>query len=95
MGKFTPTPAQEKAFKEVAKAFKKAKKTGLVFYGKSSSLVAYKKNADDYVAELDFQESLGTGFAQIDCLSVLGCLADCGADDYPDYRTYEDQENFS
>lgn len=95
MGKHTPTPAQEKAFKDVVKAFKKAKKLGLVFYGKSGSLVAYNSNADDYLEEVDFNESLGTGFQEVEHLSVLGCITDSGADDYGSYRTYEDLEKYS
>jgi len=94
MGKFTPTEKQEQAFKDVVKAFKKAKRLGLVFYGKSDSLVAYKKNADEYI-ESNFEASLRGGGNQVQKLQARGCLNDCGADDYGRYLTIEDQEYYS
>lgn len=94
MGKFTPTKKQEDAFNDVVKAFAKAKRLGLVFYGKSGSLVAYKKNADDYM-EADFEKSLRGGGNQIENLSAFNCISDSGADDYGCYLTKEDEEKYS
>lgn len=95
MGKFTPTKKQEEAFKEVAKSIKKAKRLGLVFYGKSGSLVAYKANADEYLDEEDLESNLGTGFDQVECISQHGLICDSGADDYGCYRSGEDQEKYN
>jgi hypothetical protein len=94
MGKFTPTKKQEEAFNEVVKAFKKARKTGLVFYGKCGTLVAYKRNADNYI-ESDFELSLRGGGGQIENLSSLGCISDSGADDYGCYLTQGDEDLYS
>lgn len=91
---FTPTLKQEKAFKKVEIAIKKAQKLGLVFYGKSESLVAYTKQADRYIEE-DFDNSLGTGFNQIESISQTGLISDSGADDYACYRTKHDEEMYS
>ena len=94
MGKFTPTKKQEDAFKDVVKAFKKAKKTGLVFYGKQDSIVAYKKNADDYL-DVGLHVCCGTGYSQVECLNSLGCIDDSGADDYGSYLSQEDEDLYS
>ena len=91
---FTPTLEQEKAFKKVETAIKKAQKLGLVFYGKSGDLVAYTKQADKYIEE-DFDNSLGTGLSQVDCISKTGLISDSGADDYACYRTKFDEEMYS
>jgi len=93
MGKFSPTPEQKKAFKDVISVIKKAKKLGLVFYGKSEKLVAYTTKADDYI-EQDFSNSLGTGFSQVENLSE-SILSDSGADDYGSYRSLSDEKKFS
>lgn len=93
MGKHTPTKKQEEFFKEVEKAFIKARKAGLVFYGKCGSLVAYKKNADDYI-EQDFEGSLATGLKEIEFLSSNKCIIDSGADDYGSYRNESDLTDF-
>ena len=93
MIKFTPTIEQEKAYKDVIKAIKKAKKLGLVFYGKSGALVAYTKQADDYI-ENNFRESLRGRGGQVDNLHE-NILADSGADDYGSYLTKEDEEKYS
>ena len=71
---------------------KTKQKKGLVFYGKSGNLVAYTKQADDYNNKVDFSETLGTGFREIECISKAGLIVDSGADDYPNYRSAEDQE---
>jgi hypothetical protein len=94
MGEFTPTEKQEKLFKEVTKAFSKARKAGLVFYGKGDTLVAYKKNADDYIEE-DFAISLRGEGGEIEHLSSLKCINDSGADDMGCYITQEDAELYS
>lgn len=91
---FEPTEKQKKAFKAVIAAIKRANKSGLVFYGKSDYLVAYKKNADEYIDEVDFSDGLATGFSEIEHLSARA-LSDSGADDYSCYRSYEDQEKYS
>lgn len=92
--KFTPTLEQEKAYKKVASAIKNAQKSGLVFYGKSGSLVAYTKQADEYI-EKDFEGSLASGRNQIACISETGLISDSGADDYGCYRTERDEERYS
>jgi len=89
----TASKAQKKAFDQVVKAIERAKKTGLVFYGKQWDLVAYTKQADDYANEFGFERSL-SGVSQIPYLSKH-ILADCGADDYSRYRTQEDREKFN
>lgn len=94
MGKFTPTPKQEAAFNDVVKAFKKARKTGLVFYGVCNTIVAYKKNADDYITN-DFEASLRGDGNQIVNLSATGCIVDSGADDMGCYLTEGDEIKYS
>ena len=93
MGKFTPTKKQEDAFKEVVKAFKKARRTGLVFYGKDNNIVAYKGNADEYIDDHDC--ACATGFQQIEHLSSGRCIIDSGADDYGSYVDQEDEDKYS
>ena len=92
---FSPSKEQETAFKKVAKAIKDAQKIGLVFYGKSGSLVAYTKQADKYNNEVDFQETLGTGLNEVDFISQTGLISDSGADDYACYRSVFDQNKYS
>lgn len=92
---FSPNKEQILAYKKVFKAIKEAQKKGLVFYGKSGNLVAYTKQADKYNNEVDFSETLGTGFSQIDCISESGLITDSGADDYPCYRSQSDEDMYS
>jgi hypothetical protein len=92
---FSPNEEQIIAYKKVKKAIKEAQKKGLVFYGKSGSLVAYTKEADKYNDEVDFSQTLGTGFSQIDCISEKGLIVDSGADDYPCYRSQADEDRYS
>lgn len=92
---FTPTQEQEKAFKRVENAIKNAQKLGLVFYGKSGNLVAYRKEADDYVDNYGFDNCLGNGYPQIPNISVSGLIKDSGADDYPSFISESDKEEFS
>lgn len=89
-----PTQKQEQAFNNVVKAFQEAKKAGLVFYGKSGSLVAYKKSADNYIDEEDFHKSTCNPFGTVPHLSSHKCIVDSGADDYGKYRTEEDEYKF-
>ncbi len=93
MGKFTLTDEQEKAFKKVISAMKKAQKTGLVIYAKQYDLVAYTREANDYIEE-NFEKSLATGFNQVENISIA-CLADSGADDYGCYRSQSDEDYFT
>lgn len=90
-----PTKKQEEAFKKVVQAFKEAKKAGLVFYGKSSNLVAYKKSADSYIDEVGFEEAIRGYLDTVPYLSGYGCLSDSGSDDYAKYRSAEDEEKFN
>ena len=90
MGKHSPNEKQIKAFNDVVAAIKKAKTTGLVFYGKCSTLVAYTKKADDYIHEVEFGLGIGTGFRQVECLGAT-VLKDSGADDYGSYRSENDE----
>lgn len=89
-----PTIEQEKAFKSAINALKKCKKLGLVIYAKQYDLVAYTKEADDYAEEFGFEKALTGEGSQMPCLSAT-ILADSGADDYPVYRTKEDQYLFN
>lgn len=92
--KFSLTLKQEEAFKKVEKAIKDAKKLGLVFYAKSEKLVAYTKQANDYIEE-DFESSLRGKGNQVECISKSGLINDSGADDYGCYRTEADEEKYS
>lgn len=82
---FEPTKEQRKAFKKVADAIKLAQKAGLVFYGKSDSLVAYTVEANDYIENYGFERCLNNGNKQIEHISQTGLINDSGADDYPCY----------
>lgn len=95
MGKFSPNKKQREAFERVERAIIAAKKTGLVFYAKSDSLVAYNKAADVYNNQVEFQKTVGTGYSQIECITEFGLINDSGADDYPCYRTEEDEKKYS
>jgi len=92
---FNPNQKQIDAFKKVEKSIKDAKKLGLVFYGKSGNLVAYTKQADNYVDEKGFLNCFGTLCSQIPCISISGLIKDSGADDYPQFITKSDEEQFS
>ena len=95
MKNFTITDEQIKAFKGIERAIKKAQKTGLVLYGKSGSLVAYTEDAANY-ADSDFKSCFGYGTGHaIDCISEAGLIRDSGGDDYPNYRTKEDERKYS
>jgi len=89
------TKKQEEAFGKVVKAFNEAKKAGLVFYGKSGSLVAYTKIADKYNDAVDFEEALSGNYGAVPFLTDRRCISDSGADDYACYRTEEDSEKYS
>jgi hypothetical protein len=92
---FNPTSKQQQAFKRVERAIKDAKKEGLIFYGKSQSLVAYTKEADDYIRTNGFEKCFGTNAGQIPCISKLDLINDSGADDYPQFLTKSDEEYYS
>lgn len=94
MGKHEPTKAQEKAFKDVISAIKKAKKAGLVFYAKQWNLVAYRKEADDYLESFNFSEVLSGKGSVVEYLSD-NVLSDSGADDYGRYISFEDEEKYN
>ena len=95
MSKHIANKKQELAFNSLIKAFKEAKKTGLVIYAKSEKLVAYTKQADDYVKnEHGFEKCLSSYGGQIPYLSC-SLLADSGADDYPSYIDKADAEKFN
>lgn len=87
-----PNKIQEAAFKKVVKAMQEAKKAGLVFYGKSDVLVAYTRQAEDYVNQHGFSKLLGRGTRQIPNLLGRNVLHDSGADDYPCYATKKDEQ---
>lgn len=78
------TPDQEKAFNKVVNAIKAANRTGLVFFGKQNSLVAYTKDAADY-ENLHGIDRLTTNYnSERGEIPHIGApiLADSGADDY-------------
>ncbi|MGL5690400.1 MAG: hypothetical protein ACRDD8_06200 [Bacteroidales bacterium] len=94
--KFDINADQMKAIESVKRAMKKAKSLGLVFYGKSESLVAYTKEADNYVRQ-EFKtigDSDATGFSEIPYVSLGGCILDSGADDYPCFRNQHDNDMY-
>jgi hypothetical protein len=92
---FTPNEKQEKAFDKVSKAIKDAKKAGLIFYGKCGQLVAYTKQADEYVEKNGFLNCFGTMQGQIPNISMAGLIKDSGADDYPQFISDADEREFS
>jgi hypothetical protein len=94
MSKFSATGKQQQAFNDVIAAIKKAKKSGLVFYGKQNALVVYTKSANNYISESDFEKLLGTGYNEIPYLSS-DILEDSGADDYACFLSKLDEETFS
>ena len=91
--KFAANKKQQEAFNKVIKAIENAQKLGLVFYGKQENLVAYTKQAHNYIEE-DFSSSLYGDGNQIEHLSK-NVLFDSGADDYGRYRMKEDEERYS
>lgn len=95
MSKHIANDAQRKAFDKLVKAFKEAKKSGLVIYAKSEKIVAYTKQADNYIEnEHGFEKSLrGQGY-QVPNLNA-NLLADSGADDYGCYMTIEDNHKYN
>lgn len=76
--KFELTPEQEKACKKIEKAFKDAKKLGLVFLDKSQTLCAYRKNALDHAVPLHKPSYFGE---LIPNYPLYNCILDSGADD--------------
>lgn len=86
-----PTTDQKKAFTKVANAIKAAKKAGLIFYGKSGDLVAYTKEAEDYVESHGFLKCLRSTHGEIPNISVSGLINDSGADDYPHFISKADE----
>lgn len=93
--KFTPTQKQKKAFEDVIKAIEKAQKTGLQFFGKQWSLVAYRKEAVKYFYEDNNpNDTCCSGCNTIPHLSS-NVLRDSGADDFPCFLNTEDEEKFS
>ncbi len=93
MSKHIPNKKQTKAFEQVIKAIDRAKKAGLVFYGKQDNLVAYTKQANDYIKQYDFDRICATGYRAIPYISD-SCLTDSGADDYPCYKKDTHQHKF-
>lgn len=88
--KYIANKSQVAAFNKVIKAIQAAKKTGLVFYAKQWNIVAYTKEADNYIENIiGFERSLRGGNGQVHNLSS-NILADSGADDYGSYATTED-----
>nr|DAS14495.1 MAG TPA: hypothetical protein [Caudoviricetes sp.] len=74
---------QIEACKEIERAFKKALKAGLCFYGKGGSIVAYKHSAMKHAAP---SVQLEGGIRQdrsapIPGHTMGGCIIDSGADD--------------
>ncbi len=79
---FEITEKQEKAFKELVKAFKKCKKSGLVLYGKQDQITAYSVKAfeSDRACPLAdiYDEDRNN---PIPYISASRCISDSGADD--------------
>lgn len=93
--KHTANKKQEEAFEALKKAFSKCKKNGLVIYAKCGNIVAYTKQADNYVEnEHGFETCLSSCNGSIPYLSA-NVLADSGADDYPNYVSEEDSIKFN
>jgi hypothetical protein len=88
--KHTPNKKQIEAFNDVIIAMEKAIKLGLNFYGKQNFLVAYTKNADNYINKYDFEKTLTTGNKVVPYLQEQ-ILNDSGADDYSCYISKEDE----
>jgi len=95
MSKHIPNKTQEIAFDNVIKAIRKAQKSGLVFYAKSKKLVAYTKQADDYIEnQVGFEKSLSGRFGQLYNLGE-SVLQDSGADDYGAYVSEKDAKKYN
>ena len=69
--KFEITPKQKMACKKIEKAFKEAKKIGLVFLAKSETLCAYRENALEHAIPLHKPSSC-IFFCPIKSPDVLG-----------------------
>lgn len=95
MGKHIANDKQRKAFDALIKAFKACNKAGLVIYAKSEKLVAYTKQADNYIeVEHGFEKCLRSYCGQVPCLTS-NILADSGADDYASYVSEEDHDKYN
>lgn len=84
---------QRLAFEKVVTAIRDAQKQGLAFYGKQEKLVAYTKEASNYIVINDLTEIKYTGNAQIECLAE-SLLTHSGADDYPMYLLPHHNPNY-
>lgn len=90
-----PNDKQIKAFNNAVKAIKKLRDLDMMIYGKQDYLVAYTKDADNYIQEYAplhkiFDETFGT----VPCLNFR-CLNDSGADDYASYISKEHHDEFN
>lgn len=94
MADHNPNKRQQAAFEKVVKAFEKARETGLTFYAKQGSLIAYNKPAFEYEADLDEYFANGEGCV-IPFLNSDSCIQDSGADDYARYISLEDEKKFN
>jgi hypothetical protein len=80
--RFEITEKQEKAFKELVKAFKRCKRAGLSLYGKQDAVVAYRSSV--FKNNLDCEPLNGLEADKgnpIPYISSRGCINDSGADD--------------
>lgn len=93
--KHTPNKKQKDSFEALKKAFDRCKKEGLVIYAKCGDIVAYTRQANDYVEnEHGFEVCISSYNSCIPYLSA-NVLADSGADDYPGYVSEEDRLKFN
>ena len=77
--KFEITPKQKMACKKIEKAFKEAKKIGLVFLAKSETLCAYRENALEHAIPL--HKPFSCWGESIPYYPIYNCILDSGADD--------------
>ncbi|MGL5690398.1 MAG: hypothetical protein ACRDD8_06190 [Bacteroidales bacterium] len=94
---FLPNKEEKKAIESIARAFAKAKKLGLSFYGKNDNLVVYTADAEKYINS-EFRhigESMSAnGHHEIPHATLSGCISDSGADDCACFKDDVDYETF-
>ena len=89
INKHKPTKKQEKLFQNVIKAMEKCKEAGLVFYGRRTDLVAYRREVVDYFRNSRVFPANFYGDS-VPCLESY-ILCDSGADDEWRYPTPEEE----
>lgn len=92
----TPNDKQIKAFNNAVKAIKKLRDLDMIIYGKQDYLVAYTKDADNYIRKYNpLHKTIDhCSDIMVTCLNER-CLNDSGADDYACYISKEDHDKYN